>query len=43
MSGVWLPIWIIGAPFIGILVLSALFKGGSSASTAVDRDSLHLR
>jgi hypothetical protein len=38
MSGAWLPIWIIGAPFIAILVLSAVYKGGSSASTNVDRD-----
>jgi hypothetical protein len=43
MSGAWLPIWIIGAPFIGILVLSAIFKGGSSASTSVDRGPTYSR
>lgn len=37
MSGAWLPVWIIGGPFIGILILSAIFKGGSSASSNVDR------
>lgn len=33
MSGAFLPMWILGAPFIGILILSAIFKGGTSAST----------
>jgi len=36
-SGAWIPLWILGAPVIGFLLLSTLFKGGSSASSSVDR------
>ena len=36
MSGAWLPVWILGAPFIGVLVLSSIQRG-SSASNAVER------
>ena len=32
----WIPIWILGAPFVAVLVLSALFKGGSSAAARMD-------
>jgi hypothetical protein len=31
MTGAWIPVWIIGGPFIGLLFLSAIFKGGTSA------------
>ena len=30
--GAFIPLWIIGAPFIGILILSFSFKGPSSMS-----------
>ena len=30
MTGALLPIWIIGGPFIALLVLSASFKGPSA-------------
>ena len=32
MSGTLIPMWIIGAPAIGILILSFSFKGPSSMS-----------
>ena len=32
MSGTFIPIWIIGAPAIGIIILSFSFKGSSSMS-----------
>ena len=32
----WIPIWILGAPFVGFLILNAVFKGGTSAGSRVD-------
>jgi len=40
MNGAWLPLWIIGGPFVGLLVLSVIYNGGTSASSAVDRRSI---
>jgi len=37
MNGAWLPCWIIGGPFLGLLFLSGIYSGGTSASSAVDR------
>lgn len=37
MNGAWLPLWIIGGPFLGLLFLSSIYKGGRSASSSVDR------
>jgi len=34
MTAAWIPIAILGLPFLGILFLSALFKGGTTASWA---------
>jgi hypothetical protein len=36
MNGAWLPLWIIGGPFVGLLFLSFMFGGGTSASTAAE-------
>jgi hypothetical protein len=33
MSAAWIPVWIIGGPFLGLLFLSAIFQGGTSASS----------
>ncbi len=33
MTEAWIPILIFGLPFLGMLVLSAIYKGGTSAST----------
>jgi len=30
MTGTLIPIWIIGGPFIGLLILSFCFKGSSA-------------
>jgi hypothetical protein len=30
MTGMFLPIWLIGAPFIGMLLLSVSFRGPSA-------------
>jgi hypothetical protein len=32
MSGTLIPLWIIGGPFIGLLILSFAFKGPSAMS-----------
>jgi hypothetical protein len=32
MTGALLPIWIIGGPFIALLILSSAFKGPSAMS-----------
>lgn len=37
MSGTFIPMWIIGAPAIGILILSFSFKGPSSMSGRTSR------
>ena len=37
MAGTLLPVWILGGPFLGIIILSAIYKGGTSASSNVDR------
>ncbi len=37
MSGAWIPVWILGAPFVAIIVLSMVTQGGSSALTSGDR------
>jgi hypothetical protein len=37
MSGAWIPIWILGAPFVAMVVLSIATQGGTSASTHGDR------
>jgi hypothetical protein len=34
---VFIPVWIIGAPFLGILFLSFAFGGSSSMGANVDR------
>jgi hypothetical protein len=31
MTSVLVPMWILGGPFIALLVLNSLFKGGPSA------------
>jgi hypothetical protein len=28
----FVPVWILGAPFVALLVLNAMFSGGSSAA-----------
>ena len=40
MSGALLPVWIIGGPFLGLLFLSLMYRGGSSTGTSMDL-SLH--
>jgi hypothetical protein len=40
MTGAWLPLWIIGGPLLGILLLSSLYRGGTSASAALERRPL---
>jgi hypothetical protein len=35
----WIPIWILGAPFAALLILSAMFKGGTSAASRMDNAS----
>ena len=42
MSGAFIPVWIIGGPFIGLLFLSLLYRSGSSAGSRMDL-SLHDR
>lgn len=37
MSGAWIPVWIIGAPFVAIVVPTFTTQGGSNASTYGDR------
>lgn len=32
MSGTWIPVFILGGPFVGLLLLSAIYRGGSSAA-----------
>jgi len=32
MSGTFIPVWIIGGPFVGLLILSFAFKGPSAMS-----------
>lgn len=40
MSSAIIPVWIIGGPFLGLLLLSFLFQGGTSAASdrSVDQD-----
>lgn len=35
MISAWVPVWIIGAPVAGILLLSAMFSGPASASASL--------
>jgi hypothetical protein len=39
----WIPVWIIGAPFAAILILSAVFKGGTSAATQSSVNTVYPR
>jgi len=32
MSDAWIPVWIIGGPFVGLLILAYSFRGPSSMS-----------
>jgi hypothetical protein len=34
MTDAWIPVWILGGPFVGLLFLSALYKGGTSAASS---------
>jgi len=36
MSGAFIPVWIIGGPFIGLLILSLMYRGGSSSGSRMD-------
>jgi len=36
MSDAFIPIWILGAPIVGLLILSVTFKGGTSAATSAE-------
>jgi len=36
MTDAWIPISILGLPFIGMLALAAIYKGGTSASSPQD-------
>ncbi len=40
MTSALVPIWILGAPFIAIMVLSSIFSGGSSALSSSDRTDI---
>jgi hypothetical protein len=48
MNSVWVVVWILGGSAAALLVLNAIFSGGTSAAGAagaarVDRDGMPLR